>query len=157
MDIRDSLGEYFDTVTLIRAQKGIGMLNGEYDGEAYSTQYVATNSPGYFTNLRTVRTTETSTGKNITNYSFDWRESAGTVESLDLWDGKYYVPEGRVIRKDSITVAGKTYYNVIKLYGGNSYSNIIIDPNIGVVYWEAWAKRPPTGVKKFYLKEYKLK
>nr|MDQ3073463.1 hypothetical protein [Bacteroidota bacterium] len=66
--------------------------------------------------------------------------------------------EGRMQKLDSVSLLGKTYYNVTKLIGGVNYSLIIMDPEIGIIYKEAWARRPaPTGVKKFYLKSYQLK
>lgn len=149
----DSTGTIFDTVTLVSAGIGKSMpinLDNDYQGEAYSTHYDATNCEDYFTRLGTYRNIVNDSVKIY--YQFDFRTNSATEFSINLRDGKYS-PEQWIEQLDSIKLRGKTYYNVTKLSRG---TKIIIDPEIGIIYKEAWSKRPFMGTKEFYLIDYKL-
>lgn len=151
----DSLGTYFDTVTLVLVGKGIGPTitsGSNYTSESYTTHYQATNCVDYFTELMTYSVDK---GSDKVAYSFTFGHNSGQDFYITLRDG-IYSPANILQTLDSITILGKSYYNVIRLRGGSEYFEVIIDPKIGIVYKEAWSKRPYMGVKNFYLKEFKL-
>ncbi len=149
----DSLGIYYDTVTLLSASKDIGTAGKNYEGEGYSTHYDASNCDDYFITM----STQPAYNGIDTMYNFDLDDNLGSNFQFSMVKGEYIQARGKIQFLDSIIVLGKKYYNVVKLYGGSAIGTAIIDPNIGIIYKEAWSKRPSMGIKKFYLKEYHLK
>jgi len=149
----DSLGTYYDTVILLSASKETGTAGKNYEGEGYSTHYDASNCDDYFIRM----STQPAYNGTDTMYNFDLDDNLGNNFQFFMVKGQYTQTNGRIQFIDSITVLGKKYYNVLKLYGGSAIGTAIIDPNIGIIYKEAWSKRPSMGIKKFYLKEYHLK
>ncbi len=143
----DSLETFYDTVTLVYAGKGIGDVYADYHGEGYSTQYEATNCLNFFTRMSTRRYKYSDTEEVV--YTFDFDTNTGAEYSVTLRNGEYRpFREGGMQKLDSVSLLGKTYYNVTKLIGGINYREVIIDPEIGIIYKDAAAKRPePAGRK----------